>query len=65
MVAYDPGQDAFRERHRVARRVRRRCREGCLAGMVERTQIERMPDGRILFHDGGADEELAPDTPCR
>ena len=31
--------------------------------MVERTQIERMPDGRIVFHDGGADEVLAGDTP--
>ena len=36
---------------------------GNLTSMVERTQIERMPDGRILFHDGGADEELAEDTP--
>ena len=29
---------------------------GNLTSMVERTQIERMPDGRIVFHDGGADE---------
>ena len=34
-----------------------------LTSMVERTQIERMPDGRIVFHDGGADEVLAEDTP--
>ena len=36
---------------------------GNLTSMVERTQIERMPDGRIVFHDGGADEVLAEDTP--
>ena len=36
--------------------------EGNLRGMVERTQIERV-DGTILFHDGGADEPLAEDTP--
>ena len=36
---------------------------GNLTSMVERTRIERMPDGRIVFHDGGADEELAEDTP--
>ena len=34
-----------------------------ITSMVERTQIERMPDGRIVFHDGGADEVLAGDTP--
>ena len=36
--------------------------EGNLQGMVERTQIERV-NGTILFHDGGADETLAEDTP--
>lgn len=36
--------------------------EGNLLGMVERTQIERV-DGTIVFHDGGADEPLAEDTP--
>ena len=36
--------------------------EGNLQGMVERTQIERV-NGTILFHDGGADEPLAEDTP--
>ncbi len=36
--------------------------EGNLRGMVERTQIERV-DGTIVFHDGGADEPLAEDTP--
>lgn len=36
--------------------------EGNLQGMVERTQIERV-NGTILFHDGGADEPLAENTP--
>jgi NDP-sugar pyrophosphorylase family protein len=36
--------------------------DGNLQGMVERTQIERV-DGTIVFHDGGADEPLAEDTP--
>lgn len=36
--------------------------EGNLQSMVERTQIERV-NGTILFHDGGADEPLAEDTP--
>ena len=36
--------------------------DGNLRGMVERTQIERV-NGTILFHDGGADEPLAEDTP--
>lgn len=36
--------------------------EGYLQSMVERTQIERV-DGMILFHDGGADEPLAENTP--
>ena len=31
--------------------------------MLERTQIERLAEGRIVYHDGGADLELAPDTP--
>ena len=37
--------------------------EGFLCSMVERTQIERIADGTIVFHDGGADEPLAEDTP--
>ena len=36
--------------------------EGNLTSMDERTQIERV-NGTILFHDGGADEPLAEDTP--
>lgn len=36
--------------------------EGNLTSMVERTQIERV-NGTIVFHDGGADEPLAEDTP--
>ena len=37
--------------------------DGFLTGMVERTQIERVADGRIVFHDEGLDEELAENTP--
>ena len=33
-----------------------------LKSMVERTQIERV-NGTIVFHDGGADEPLAENTP--
>ena len=62
MVAYDLDK-TLSENGTVSRGVCGVDAAGCLAGMVERTQIERMPDGRILFHDGGADEELAPDTP--
>ncbi|MBQ8493430.1 MAG: nucleotidyltransferase [Alistipes sp.] len=36
--------------------------DGNLLSMVERTQIERV-DGTIVFHDDGADEPLAEDTP--
>ena len=34
-----------------------------LTSMVERTKIERIADGRIVFHDDGLDEELAENTP--
>ncbi len=37
--------------------------EGDLTTMVERTQIERVADGTIVFHDGGADEPLDENTP--
>ena len=36
---------------------------GNLTSMVERTKIERMPHGGIVFHDLGEDEPLAEDTP--
>lgn len=36
---------------------------GNLTSMVERTKIERMPNGQIVFHDLGEDEPLEEDTP--
>lgn len=62
MVAYDLDK-TLSENGTVSRGVCGVDAEGNLSSMVERTQIERMPDGRILFHDGGADEELSEDTP--
>lgn len=62
MVAYDLDK-TLSENGAVSRGVCTVDAAGNLTSMVERTQIERMPDGRIVFHDGGADEELAPDTP--
>ena len=62
MVAYELSK-TLSENGTVSRGVCGVDADGNLTSMVERTQIERMPDGRILFHDGGADEELAPDTP--
>lgn len=62
MVAYELGK-TLSENGTVSRGVCSVNERGNLAGMVERTQIERMADGRIVFHDGGADEQLASDTP--
>lgn len=62
MVAYDLDK-TLSENGTVSRGVCGVDAAGNLTSMVERTQIERMPDGRIVFHDGGADEELAADTP--
>lgn len=62
MVAYDLNK-TLSENGTVSRGVCGVDGEGNLSSMVERTQIERMPDGKIVFHDGGADEELAEDTP--
>lgn len=62
MVAYDLDK-TLSENGTVSRGVCTVDAAGNLVGMVERTQIERMADGRIVFHDGGADEELAADTP--
>ena len=62
MVAYDLNK-TLSENGTVSRGVCGVDSEGNLSSMVERTQIERMPDGKIVFHDGGADEELAEDTP--
>jgi len=62
MVAYDL-EKTLSENGTVSRGVCTVDAAGNLATMVERTQIERLSDGRIVFHDGGADEELAADTP--
>lgn len=62
MVAYDL-EKTLSENGTVSRGVCTVDAAGNLASMVERTQIERLSDGRIVFHDGGADEELAADTP--
>ena len=62
MVAYNLNK-TLSENGTVSRGVCGVDPEGNLISMVERTQIERMPDGQILFHDGGADEPLAEDTP--
>lgn len=62
MVAYDLDR-TLSDNGTVSRGVCGVDAEGNLVSMVERTQIERMPDGRIVFHDGGADEPLAENTP--
>ena len=62
MVAYDLDK-TLSDNGTVSRGVCGVDAAGNLTSMVERTQIERMPDGRIVFHDGGADEVLAGDTP--
>ena len=62
MVAYDLNR-TLSENGTVSRGVCGVDGAGNLTSMVERTKIERMPDGRIVFHDNGADEPLAEDTP--
>ncbi len=62
MVAYELSK-TLSENGTVSRGVCSVGEGGFLEGMVERTQIERMPDGRIVYHDGGADEPLAENTP--
>ncbi len=62
MVAYELDK-TLSENGTVSRGVCSVDGRGCLSGIVERTQIERLSDGRIAYHDSGADEELAPDTP--
>lgn len=62
MVAYDLDK-TLSENGTVSRGICTVDAEGNLESMVERTQIERLADGKIVFHDGGADELLAPDTP--
>lgn len=53
MVAYDLDK-TLSDNGTVSRGVCGVDAAGNLTSMVERTQIERMPDGRIVFHDGGA-----------
>lgn len=62
MVAYELSK-TLSENGTVSRGVCTVSADGMLESMVERTQIERVADGRIVFHDGGADEELAENTP--
>ena len=61
MVGYQVSK-TLSENGTVSRGVCTVDEEGNLRGMVERTQIARV-DGTIVFHDGGADEPLAEDTP--
>lgn len=62
MVAYELSK-TLSENGSVSRGVCTVSADDMLEGMVERTQIERLADGRIVFHDGGTDEELAENTP--
>lgn len=62
MVAYDLGK-TLSENGTVSRGVCTVDSTNNLAGMIERTQIERLADGRIVFHDSGVDELLAEDAP--
>ena len=62
MVAYELSK-TLSENGTVSRGICTVTEDSSLKGMVERTQIERMADGVIRFHDGGADEPLAEDTP--
>lgn len=61
MVGYEVSK-TLSENGTVSRGVCTVDAEGNLTSMVERTQIERV-NGTILFHDGGADEPLAENTP--
>ena len=61
MVGYEVSK-TLSENGTVSRGVCTVDAAGNLTSMVERTQIERV-DGTILYHDGGADEPLAEDTP--
>ncbi len=62
MVAYDLDK-TLSDNGTVSRGVCGVDGEGNLTSMVERTQIERMPDGQVVFHDTGVDEPLADNTP--
>lgn len=62
MVAYNLNL-TLSENGTVSRGVCSVDEEGNLTSMVERTKIERMPDGGIVFHDLGEDEPLEEETP--
>lgn len=62
MVAYDLSK-TLSENGTVSRGICTVDEAGNLASMVERTQIERLPNGQIVYHDGGADEPLSEETP--
>lgn len=62
MVAYDLDK-TLSENGTVSRGVCGVDAEGNLTSMVERTKIERMADGQIVFHDNGGNDLLAEDTP--
>ena len=62
MVAYDLNK-TLSENGSVSRGVCTVDGSGNLETMVERTKIERLADGRIVFHDNGGDDPLAEDTP--
>lgn len=61
MVGYEVSK-TLSENGTVSRGVCEVDSEGCLAGMVERTKIERV-DGTIVFHEGDEDTPLAENTP--
>ncbi|MBR0330695.1 MAG: nucleotidyltransferase, partial [Alistipes sp.] len=62
MVAYNLNL-TLSENGTVSRGVCGVDEEQNLTSMVERTKIERMPNGQIVFHDLGEDEPLEEDTP--
>ncbi|MEG0498901.1 MAG: sugar phosphate nucleotidyltransferase [Alistipes sp.] len=62
MVAYDLAK-TLSENGTVSRGVCSVDAQQNLAQMVERTQIERVAGGQIVFHDNGTDEPLAEDAP--
>ena len=61
MVGYEVSK-TLSENGTVSRGVCEVDSEGCLAGMVERTKIERV-DGTIVFHEGDEETPLAENTP--
>lgn len=62
MVAYELSK-TLSENGTVSRGVCTVGENRLLCGMVERTKIERMPNGEIVFHDNGEDEPLPEKAP--